>query len=257
MNWFERYDGDPALDDFVPVSAAGARILVRRSYEANISEMGLLGGSRRVVDRAGGGRGAHPIVQLAAGERVLIREYRRGGALRHLNQATYFVPNRALDELRVTVVAHKRGVSVPHVVAAVERRAGIGYRATFVTRWIDGARDLAAWVTAAGPESSSTVMRAAGAEVARMHRAGIAHPDLNLRNLLVEARATANSPGITIIDFDRAILGESPISARRRARDLRRLARSARKLATPIGAAGWEAFRVGYGSDWPLTGDLG
>ncbi|HET8654883.1 MAG TPA: hypothetical protein VFL93_05175, partial [Longimicrobiaceae bacterium] len=60
-----------------------------------------------------------------------------------------------------------------------------------------------------------------------------------------------------VIDFDRARLFSGPVPPGRRARDLLRLARSARKLAAPLDAAVWAAFRCGYGAGWPLSAPLG
>jgi 3-deoxy-D-manno-octulosonic acid kinase len=257
MKRFESFAADPALADFVPIAYRGVRMLIRRAYEGAAQEMGLLGGAARVIDRTSGGRHAHPIVELASGERIVVRAYRRGGAMRHLNAATYFAGNRALEELRITAAATDRGVSAPYAVAAVEQGTMIGYTAAIATRWIEGARELADWLGPAEPERRLAALRATGGEIARMHGAGIAHPDMNLRNLLVAPNQLDELPRITIIDFDRAILRHGPVPPKRRERDLRRLARSARKLAAPIGRDGWDAFRSGYGSEWPLTGSLG
>ena len=82
-----------------------------------------------------------------------------------------------------------------------------------------------------------------------MHAAGVAHPDVNLRNLLIVERETA--PEVWMLDFDRARVHAGPVPATRRTADLRRLARSARKLKAPVDADGWLALRDGYGDDWP------
>jgi hypothetical protein len=69
----------------------------------------------------------------------------------------------------------------------------------------------------------------AGRQIARMHAAGVAHPDLNLRNLLVVAgEDDEEAPGdgsltAWVIDFDRARLFDGPVPPERRAADLARL----------------------------------
>jgi 3-deoxy-D-manno-octulosonic acid kinase len=95
------------------------------------------------------------------------------------------------------------------------------------------------------------VLRAAGAQIARLHAAGIVHPDLNLRNILVAGAE------VYLIDFDRARVLARPVSRGARARGLLRLARSARKLRAAVDPAGWAAFREGYGAGWPLRRPLG
>lgn len=257
MNWLTKYAGDPALAEFAIVPAAGARVLVRRGYESAM--VGLNGAVRNdtleIVARTGGGRQAHPIARLPSGERIVVREYRRGGAIRHINRARYFAGNRALEELRTTVIAQSRGVRVPRMIAAIERPARFGYTAMVAVGFLDGVVDLATWLVRDRMDRSE-VMRSVGFEVGRMHQAAIAHPDLNLRNLLVSA-SSPDALAVTIIDFDRARVFENPIPLDRRRKDLLRLARSARKLRAPIDTADWEAFRDGYGDGWPLLAPLG
>jgi tRNA A-37 threonylcarbamoyl transferase component Bud32 len=82
-----------------------------------------------------------------------------------------------------------------------------------------------------------------------MHAAGVAHPDLNLRNLLV-----GESGEVWVIDFDRARMVEGAVPRDRRDRDLERLARSAAKLGLWLSPADRVALRGGYTSEAP---DLG
>jgi 3-deoxy-D-manno-octulosonic acid kinase len=249
-----RDPADPQLADFVTLEAAGVRMLVRRGYEEHAERLGLRGVPQESAGRVAGGRAAHPLVVLPGGRRVVVRRYLRGGLLRHLNRDRYLRGHRAFAELRATERARRAGVRVPEVVAAAEYRAWPGYRAALATLWIPDARELAGWL-AGGPAESAAVLREAGRQIARMHAAGIAHPDLNLRNLLVADAADGRE--VHLIDFDRARAFPGAVPGPRRARDLRRLARSARKLRAPIGPAAWEAFREGYGATWPLSSPLG
>jgi hypothetical protein len=56
---------------------------------------------------------------------------------------------------------------------------------------------------------------------------------------------------VWLLDFDKARVHAGPVPRARRATDLRRLARSARKLKADVGAEGWGALRDGYGEGWP------
>ena len=248
-----RYVSDPVLRDFVLVEGAGARGLVRRGYEEHARLLGLDGPPAGGVAMVGGGRARHPLVELPGGERVVVRAYLRGGLMRHVNRERYFVGHRAFDELRVTGHAAAAGVRVPAVVAAVERRAGLAYTASLATRWIADGEELAGWLRGRDAASAATVLREVGRQLALVHDAGIAHPDVNLRNLLV----VGDARDVYVLDFDRARLTSGPLARSRRARGLLRFGRSARKLRAAIDRAGWEALRDGYGEAWPLSGPLG
>lgn len=100
------------------------------------------------------------------------------------------------------------------------------------------------------------LMELVGRQVGVMHGGGIAHPDLNLRNVLV-TRSGAGGPAVHLLDFDRGRIYPRPVPTRRRRSDLERFARSARKLGAAVSPAGWKAFRAGYGDEWPEKVSLG
>lgn len=201
-----------------------------------------------------GGRTPHPVIALEGGERAVVKEYLRGGAIRHLNRARYFFGHRALAELIATERARNAGVRAPAVLLAAERRLGVGYTARLGTRWIAHGRHGEAWLRGASLESRNWVLVEAGRQIALMHDAGIAHPDLNLRNLLIVGSPDTAEPLVYLLDFDRARLYPAAVPATRRARDLERLGRSARKLELALEFDdGWRALRAGYGAAWPLA----
>lgn len=258
MSWSSRFAADPELADFTCLDEGGARIIIRRGYDDPVTRATILGGDGgRIVGRTRGGRGSHPVVELSSGERVLLRDFRRGGAIRHFNAATYVLGNRALAELRTTVIAGNRGVAVPRVIAAVERPGRFGYSAMLATIWIDGALDLATWLELAAVADRQGLAAMAGAAVGKMHEAGVTHPDLNLRNLLIAPGADSSRPRVVIIDFDRARAGTGPVPGWRRRAELRRFVRSAWRLGAPMGEREFASFRDGYGSGWPLRARLG
>lgn len=268
MHW-QDYLRDPALSEFVARERGAARMLVLRGWEGEAERLGLRGDppSAETVE---GGRARHPVVTLADGGRAVVRRYRRGGAVRHLNRATYFGGHRAFDELRATERARGGGVRVPLVLAATERRTGLGYAAWLATRLIDGATESAAWLRGASGDERRAFFAEAGRQIAWMHAAGVAHPDLNLRNLLVVGAGSPTSaanpadasstddagrtgeggePAVWVIDFDRARLFDGPVPPERRAADLARLGRSATKLGLPLGQADW----AGLGGPHPAA----
>ncbi|MFL5538599.1 MAG: lipopolysaccharide kinase InaA family protein [Longimicrobiaceae bacterium] len=246
---------EASLADFVPMQDGRTRLLVRRGWEdaaEHLSDPEQIQAEEVVA----GGREAHPIATLPNGARVVIRRYRRGGMMRLVNRGLYFGGNRAFDELRAAERARAGGVRTPVVVAAIERPARLaGYRAWLATVLLSGGLNLAAWLAAdADGERRMAVLREAGRQTALMHAAGVAHADLNLRNLLVIPAEGEDE--VYLLDFDKAAVSAEPVEAARRERDLRRLARSARKLEAGLGPGHWAAFREGYGDDWPPGLDL-
>jgi len=245
MDW-KTYAGEHALADFVPLEHEGARMLVRRGYEDS-ARLLVEYKTLPAVETLGGGREAHPVVVLPTGEKAVVRAYHRGGLIQRVNASRYFGGNRAFDELRATERARTGGVRTARIVAAIESPHAVGYTAMLATLLIPGARDAARWL--ADETERDPMLRDAGRQLAAMHDAGVSHPDVNLRNLLVAEREGA--PEVWLLDFDKARVYAGPVTRTRRATDLRRLARSARKLRVDIGPDGWAALQEGYGDDWP------
>lgn len=176
-----------------------------------------------------GGRGAAFRVRLPDGTRSVVRHYRRGGWIGRWVRETYVgVVARPLRELAVTVEARRRGVPAPEVLAArVDGR--LVYRGVLVTAELAHARTLVDALATAPDAAARQAMAASAARaVGVMHRAGVFHADLNLTNLLT--RPTAAGVEVAVLDFDRARLCRAPLGARACGRNLRRLARSLRKL---------------------------
>lgn len=248
MNWRAFATGE-SLRAFVALEAAGWRLLARRGWEAWAEA--VVRGEAQVVGSVGGGRAAHPLVRLPDGGEGVVRRYHRGGLVRHLNRDRYFAGHRAFEELAATERARAAGVAAPEVLVAAEHPARPGYRALLATRRIEGAVGIDRWLSGAG-DTGVAVLEAAGEQIRRMHQAGIAHPDLNLRNLLV-APGRDGTPSVHLIDFDRARLSAEPVPPSRRASDLLRLVRSAAKLRLALAPGQWEALARGYGDGWPLS----
>jgi 3-deoxy-D-manno-octulosonic acid kinase len=136
-------------------------------------------------------------------------------------------------EFGVAMLAHRRGVPTARPVALVVRRAlGPLVRGYLVTEELTDAENLLevlrrAQGAGSPPEPARRRLAAAvGRAVAAMHRAGIVHADLNLKNLLV--RNAFDRPEVFIVDFDKARLVDE-VSAREQRANLARLDRSARK----------------------------
>ncbi|MGH8159660.1 MAG: 3-deoxy-D-manno-octulosonic acid kinase [Rhodanobacter sp.] len=183
-----------------------------------------------------GGRGGVAIIATPVGECVL-RHYRRGGLVASLMGDGYLWTGadrtRPFMEFRLLGEIDRLGLPGPAVVAARYVRHGLSYSADLITRRIADARTLAECLAAGRLDSE--LAEGVGALVARFHRAGIWHADLNAHNVLVTPAQ------LYLIDFDRG---------RRRAlalawqqANLRRLHRSLLKLGAA--AQGEAAFEEG------------
>jgi 3-deoxy-D-manno-octulosonic acid kinase len=202
--------------------------------------------------RAIAGRGTLYSVATRSGERWLVRRVRHGGLLAPLTGARFWrfgVP-RPFNELCLAQELTRMGIPTPEVAAAAVYRSGPYYRGEIARVELPSADDLAACLFGpakrelAEPEE---LMRATGRLVAALHTAGLYHPDLNLRNVLIEHQAGA--PRAHIIDLEKCAL-RTQLSARLRQRMLDRLRRSARRfegrLQRTIEPAAWAAFQAAY-----------
>lgn len=232
---------------------AGSRMaLVRADMAAQIDLTASFDTAGEDAEDTGAfGRGALAVLRLEGGD-ALLRRYRHGGALRGLTSDFFFTwPPRPFVELAVTEAARARGVPTVEVLAAlIEPVAGPVYRGWLVTRRLEGARDLWEAAQLDAPAARRAHLEAAARAVRTMHRCGIIHGDLNLKNILV--RPEGGTPRGYIIDFDksRAYPGDVPLP--RAQNNLERLERSINKLDPKrrhISTADWQHFLRAYNED--------
>lgn len=181
-----------------------------------------------------------------------VRHYWRGGAVaapllsdRYLSVGE----PRPFRELTVSHEARRRGIPTPAVVAGAVYPAGIVHRADLVTELVPDAVELAQVLF--GPEAPErsvalAALTEAGRLIGRMAEAGLRHPDLNARNVLLTR--TEAGPTAHVLDLDRCGIARDPLSPDPM---LRRLERSLHKLARTTGrtldAGASSALRSGVG----------
>jgi len=164
---------------------------------------------------------------------ALIRPYWHGVLFRHLLGENFFTwPPRPFRELAITEEVRRRGVPTVEVYAAcVKRTWGPFYRGWLVTRQLTDSRDLWEAIQDGFVRTLGTqkVLAAVAMSLRGLHREGVYHRDLNLKNILVRRESAHDVRGY-IIDFDKAtlFLGEVPSTLVRK--NLYRLLRSANKL---------------------------
>ncbi len=200
------------------------------------------------------GRGfAYAVEAPRAGERWVVRHYRRGGAARWLDDRYLRLGRvRPLTELRASAAARSRGIRTPEIMALVVYPAGLFYRADLATAEVPDSIDLAEALWAEHPAAEDTVARhsalkAAGSLLGQLADAGVAHPDLNAKNILL-----TDGSGVQayVLDLDGCRVG-APLDARARDAARARLARSLhkweRRTGRALAASEWAALAEGTG----------
>ncbi|WP_207061559.1 3-deoxy-D-manno-octulosonic acid kinase [Motiliproteus sp. SC1-56] len=155
---------------------------------------------------------------------LVWRHYKRGGLVARLSEDRYLWPGltrtRAYREFTLTEQLRQRGLPVPRPLLARVQRCGLSYRADLFTQRLPAVRSMAD-ALASGAEQ--VPWDEVGRTLARFHREGLDHVDLNLRNILIDAQGR-----VFVIDFDRCRLRQPAVSWQQG--NLRRLRRSLHKL---------------------------
>ena len=155
---------------------------------------------------------------LRAGEAVL-RPYRRGGLLRHLNPKTYGTSLRFASEYAIHRVLWQAGFPTVEPLGYAWRHHGWGVEGVFLTRLAEGEPWPRHW------DLSRRVRPGLDTALDALCAWGLWAPDLNATNVLLPP-----GNGILLMDWDRARFVSS---ADLRARYAARLARSLHKLGAP------------------------
>jgi 3-deoxy-D-manno-octulosonic acid kinase len=190
-----------------------------------------------------GGRGAAWFVRGEFGEGVL-RHYRRGGWMARLSEDTYLWRGRAqvrsLREFALLRNMRAAGLPVPTPLAAAYSRSGISYRADLLMQRIP---EVESFLDLVRSRQALAPWREVGATIARFHRHGLHHADLNAHNLLVDSNNK-----VFLIDWDKGRAESAPGPWCDRV--LERLQRSLRKWLPDVSgdtiAAGMRDLRAAH-----------
>jgi 3-deoxy-D-manno-octulosonic acid kinase len=216
------FDANEHLTPFRDARGYGAILFDRslvRQPEPEWFDPAYWGDAARPV--AEGGRGGAWRIDFGDGQ-AFLRHYLRGGLVARFNRDRHLWAGihrvRSFAEFRVLRALRAKKLPVPLPFAAWYRREGLHYRAAILMQHLEGVESLAA-LAARGEAPWAQ----AGELIARFHRAGLDHADLNAHNLLFDGQGCG-----WLIDFDRARL-RIPETGWRQA-NLARLRRSLRKL---------------------------
>ncbi|MBY5994074.1 3-deoxy-D-manno-octulosonic acid kinase [Ferrimonas balearica] len=183
------------------------------------------------------------------GEGYVLRHYWRGGLPGRVFKDGYLylgeARTRPYRELALMIELWRLGLPIARPIAARLTRKGLHYSADLITARLPNSRDLVS-VLSEGPMAEAR-WRTLGQVLARFHRAGVYHADLNARNILLSRGQ------FFLIDFDRGELRE-PAKDWQQA-NLSRLHRSLLKERGRVAGmrfdegADWDALMAGYSSE--------
>jgi 3-deoxy-D-manno-octulosonic acid kinase len=156
---------------------------------------------------------------------------------------------RPFNELRLSVSLKELGIATPAVAAAVVYTSGLIYRGEVAREEIADAADLSECLfkSKLSEPLRSDALSATGRLIGSLHRAGVVHPDLNIRNVLI---CWADDPlDAYILDIEKCVI-VARLSQRMRRGMLNRFHRSIRKFEASSGqrlsGGEWDEFLAAY-----------
>ncbi len=199
----------------------GRRGIVRREWREAVN--GILEAQVESQPFPGGRGGT--VRALTSQGAVIVRTFRRGGAMRWAGETYFGFRARPFHEFWLLLRARRRGLPVPDPIAAVVMPyLGIAYRGLLMMSEIGG---VSVWEYLR-EHPAADITLALAHSLHRLHDGGLDHPDLNLGNILV--LPGDDETGFAFVDLDRAHLREKPLAEAARRRMLARIRRSARRL---------------------------
>ncbi len=228
-----------ASGEFETRATGRMRLIVRCEGAESIATALATGENCIGVARAE--RGALRRFDWLAGRPGLVRVCHRGGFVASLVKDNYLLVNRPGREFAAHWAVEQRGVPVARVLGVLWERRGPWVAGALATELLPGS-DLLDWLRGHDAESCGVdrdrMMQAVGALVRDMHRRGVWHADLQVKNVVV-------ADGLPhLIDLDRARVGGMPGRVQC-SRNLLRFRRSLEKNGLPEVCFG--AFMAGYG----------
>ena len=202
--------------EYVGERRSGSRTHRRRSYAADLLTKDLA--AHDVLVTSGGqllsdARASRVSLIEGGGSGRVVKEYLRTGFGPALRARLGF--GRARGSWRFARRCRVQGVPTPEALALLERRLG---KAWLVTAEVPGAIDVTTWAEALpagalGTPSRHAVAFALGHLVGRLSRAGLKHPDMSAKNLLLATgepepvidlrlRPPDGLPRVELVDLD-------------------------------------------------------
>ena len=231
------------VESEICIRERASAMLIHPDYEGRVTQdwfnAATWGDQARPV--SSGGRGGAWFLQ-AGEDKLVLREYRRGGLVAKFARYAYAVTReadvRSFAEFRLLNAMLSKGLPVPRPVAAWYRKLSpIQYRAAIIIERLENTSPLADLIA----ELDGDAWESIGETIRRFHDAGVMHADLNCFNVLVRGDE------YFLIDFDKSRLTADSAPARWKEANLDRFSRSLVKVAGEhTRAKVWSYFMNGY-----------
>lgn len=160
-----------------------------------------------------------PKIKAGVGGNHFVKLYKLPGAAAQIRRR--FRKGRACHCLFAAEVLSKCGADTPKVLAAVELRCGWLISDFLITEALpDGVRTLnygSGEKIGSGCEAWNFVLEKILPEIAKLHNGGVAHGDLNFRNIY------SSDSGTGFIDLDGTAVYSAPLDVAAREKELARL----------------------------------
>ncbi len=179
------------------------------------------------INSALGGRTSITVVRLEDIGSVVIKYYRRGGAIRYLIKQRYIKCGKTRCQIEYELLQKVRsfGINAPEPIAFAYR-GRLLYQCWLVTREIKHHQTLAQ-ISRSNEEQARMVMKAVIKQVSTLIKNKILHVDLHPGNVIVD-----NQNQVYLLDFDKGSIFHGGKNALRR-RYLRRWHRAIQKHGLP------------------------
>lgn len=177
--------------------------------------------------RLSGGRGGPGLFTFGE-KKFVCRQYWHGGLLRGITGGVFPGEDRAAREFEVTTYLEKTGFPVVRAVGYIARRSSLANELFFITAFVENARDIVEYFRSTNARKRLRMARKLAHYFFRLGELGIYHPDLHLRNILVDP-----ADRLFFLDFDKSIRKDTGLNDYERM--FWRLDRYVRKYASDFG----------------------
>lgn len=176
---------------------------------------------------------------------LVVRTLTHGGMVRRLTGSRFLGIGRSLRELQISSFLISRNVLTPEILAVRHLKRGIFSYIEVISRMVPDSIDLLTYLEKPSGDGLA-LLRQAGRLIREIHRTGVYHADLHVKNILLDGNKT-----LWVIDLDNAYRFSSlPAALRRRniSRFLHSLKKWEGKKRITLPDRWQEAFMDGYSS---------
>jgi 3-deoxy-D-manno-octulosonic acid kinase len=167
-------------------------------HTGGTAPQGLVEQLRKTPESRKAGRGS--IRLFTSGDlRLVCRKYLHGGLFRALTKDAFITAGRGLEEMEVLLHLEEDGIPVVHPHAVICAKHSLFKRLYLITGEAEGGVELIDFLKTRPGRPRLRAVRDFARLLARLSSAGVYHPDLHLRNVLVLPDGS-----LVLLDFDRA-----------------------------------------------------